>query len=121
MTASQQVDFFRVGRGDLLPSLSVKATTKINGAVVPVPDIAGADVVFIMTRQSDDVKIIDRAPAYLENATTGLLRYDWQTGDTDEAGDFWAEFELTKDGKPLTVPNSEKDQKIFVRITEDLG
>lgn len=111
-------EVFKVGRGDLLPSIKIRASTKINGKTVPVPNLAGATVTFTMT-DAEGTTIINKAPAFLEDAATAVLRYDWQAEDTDTAGEFDAEFELTIGGKPLTIPNDEP--KIRVKITEDLG
>lgn len=111
-------EVFKVGRGDTLPSIKIKATTKISGKVVPVPNLAGGTVVFTMT-DAQGTKVVDRAPATLEDAANAVLRYDWQAEDTDTAGEYDAEFEITVAGKVLTIPNDEP--KIRVLITGDLG
>lgn len=38
---------------------------------------------------------------------SGRLSYTWQTGDTDTAGTYHAEFITLKDAKPFTYPNAE--------------
>ena len=80
-----------------------------NGSVV---DLTGATVRFHMG------DVID-APAIIVNATGGVVRYDWATGDTDVAGSYRAEFEVTfVDGRIETFPN---DTSIGVIIREDLA
>lgn len=112
------IDFFQIGKGDQLPSITIQATTRVNGQTVPLPGLAGGSVVFTMKAENGGAVKVNRAGAVIVDAANAILRYDWQAADTDTAADYDAEFELTIAGKKLTVPNGPR--KIKVRITEDL-
>jgi hypothetical protein len=61
---------------------------------------------------------IDTA-ATVVTAASGIVRYDWLAADTDTAGTFQAEFEVTySDGKIETFPNASY---IEVVITDDIA
>lgn len=45
------------------------------------------------------------SPAVIVTPASGVVRYDWATGDTDTPGDYTAEWEITwAAGKKQTVP-----------------
>ena len=51
------------------------------------------------------------AAATIVTAAAGLVRYSWNSGDTDTAGSYQAEFEMTYgDGSIETFPNSSNIQ-----------
>lgn len=59
------------------------------------------------------------AVAAIEDATGGVLRYNWIPADTDAAGRYQAEFELIDpDGKKRTFP---VDEYAYVEVFEDLN
>ena len=98
---------FYIKRNDTKPSLS--AILSQDGSAV---DITGATVNFHMG------DIIDTA-AVIVNAATGSVRYDWAAVDTEKAGEFSAEFEVTfSDGKIETFPNVGY---LRINIDEDLA
>lgn len=94
-----------------------------DGADQPV-DLAGIQGVrFIMKRLRDTTLIVD-ADAVVDqvgdgsDGTKGYVRYAWEIGDTDEAGGFLGEFEVTyADGDVETFPN---DGYLTIAILEDL-
>jgi hypothetical protein len=79
-------------------------------------DINGASVRFHMRPiSSAQVKISEDAVIVSQN---GVVRYDWQTGDTDAIGSYKAEFQVTYgDGSIETFPN---DGYIRVEIIAEL-
>ena len=99
-------------RGDTSPSLLYSLDP-------PTIDLTAATVRFNMRDSSGAVKI-NRAAAVVVTATgTPTVRYDWQAADTDTAGFFEAEFEVTYSGGAVeTCPN---DSFIRVSITGDIA
>lgn len=80
-------------------------------------DLSGATVKFIMASQSGTVKV--NTTATVVDAVAGKVKYQWQTGDTDTAGTYYAEFEVTfPGGKKLTVPNQNH---LVVVVVDDLA
>lgn len=108
------VDVLTIKRGDSIPSFRI----------TNIQDSAGNDLVFAagdsglitMTRVGGDITI-DAQPVVLDVGSNSLT-YDWQAGNTDVAGEFRAEVEITfANGDIGTWPN---DSFYYVRITDDL-
>lgn len=79
-------------------------------------DLTGASVKFIMAKGST-VKV--NAAAAVVTPASGIVRYDWIVGDTDESGFFRAEWQVTDSTSHIqTFPNPGYDEVI---ITRDLG
>lgn len=105
-------DTFNIKRNDTSPS--IQGTCKDADDVVV--DLTNATVRFHML-DDDDETVIDAA-ATLADAANGLVRYDWLAADTDVAGGFRGEFEVTfADSSIETYPNRGF---IPIRIYEDL-
>lgn len=103
---------FYIKRNDHRPPIEA-ALKQANGAPI---NLEHATVKFIM---SNDAGIKVEAPAQIIDATNGVVKYDWQEGDTDTAGSYQAEFEITfQDEDLMTVPNAEY---IIITILSDLG
>lgn len=87
-----------------------------NGAV----DLSGATVRFHLQRRLTGTIKVDQ-PATVDIADAGQVSYAWAEGDTDTAGIYDAEWEVTfGDGRPLTFPNRPQDG-IVVEIAEDFA
>lgn len=81
-------------------------------------DLSGASIVFSMKNIDSDTLKIDRASASLTNdGTDGKFHYEWQSGDTDTAGIYRIEFEISVSGGKFTVP---PDGKAIVVIRSSL-
>ena len=70
-------------------------------------NLAGAQsVTFKMANSVQQVKVSQ--PVIIDDAANGVVSYEWQVGDTDTSGTFFAEFEVVKsDGKRETFPNTD--------------
>jgi hypothetical protein len=70
-------------------------------------NLTGAQsVVFKMANSVQVVKV--NQAVTIDDALNGLVSYEWQVGDTDTSGTFFAEFEVIKaDGKRETFPNTD--------------
>jgi hypothetical protein len=103
-------------RHDRRPSLRIVVKDKDTGDPFDFTDVTSAK--FLMVDE-DGTLVVDSAAAIESPVTAGILRYDWNSGDTDTEGEYRAEFELTySGGEKLTVPNASD---IIVRIYADLN
>src|SRR5678810_810097 len=93
---------FTISAGDLLPVIQAQLVDE-NGDPV---SLASATVKFHMKQGALTPKV--NAVATIVDAPTGMVKYDWVTADTDTAGEYDAEFEVTFTAgtKPLTFPNT---------------
>jgi hypothetical protein len=102
-------------RNDRMPSLE---TTLYNGSV-PLDLTAATSVKMIAKGFGATTPKIDAAMTVVAPATGGVVRYDWLAADTDTAGTYRLEFEVTwNTGKKQTIPNHGYDELV---IAEDLG
>ena len=105
---------FFIKRNDDQPTLDVALRDDKNRPV----DVTGASVVFNMRNTADDTTKISGASVTVLAASKGEVRYSWTTTNTNTAGNFEAEFQVTfSDGGVQTFPN---DGYIDVIITEDV-
>jgi hypothetical protein len=84
-------------------------------------NLTDADVVFNMRRiHGDQEPVIEAGVVDIDgDPTSGVVTYEWQPGDTDEAGGFYGEFEVTfDDGSVETFPN---DGYVRIAIVAELG
>lgn len=88
-------------------------------------DLTGATARVIMRATVGGAAIVDRAATIEAPASSGVVRWDPQTGETATAGNFPLEFEITLlSGKIITFPPGEFEpgkSYIYVKITEDFG
>ncbi len=90
---------------DRLPFLDV-TLSDANG----VYDLS-TDIVRFVQRSSAGTVITDQTSTdsfvVVVGATSGRVRYKWQSTDVEESGNFLGEFEVTNAlGEPLTFPNN---------------
>jgi hypothetical protein len=100
---------FYIKQNDTSPS--VLATLK-DANNTPV-NLTASNVRIHMTDITGVVKI-DSAVEVI-NAQSGIIRYDWEAADTDTAGTYYVEFEVTyTDGAIETFPNTGKEVVIIL-------
>lgn len=100
-------------RGDTDPPVRVQVTDAAGNSV----NLAGASAQFHMVDE-DGTVVLDK-PATIVNEADGRINYEWDDGDTDTAGTYEAEFEITKqDGDVQTWPNS---WNLIVEIGKDIN
>lgn len=117
-------DFYVKSYDDAPP---IRATLE-DGLGNPV-DIGGADVLFIMRHIRDPETGRRPGPQLFAKAanndqvgaeTTGDVSYDWEEGDTDIPGGYYAEWEVTfTDGSVETFPDSEHVKVAIIEHLED--
>ncbi len=90
-----------IKRNDRRPSF--RAVLELEGGTGL--NLSGAsNVHFVRTDRTTGAVKVDGAVT-VENATTGVVRYDWLPGDTDTSGYYDAEFRINfPDGTTQTVP-----------------
>lgn len=94
---------FTIKKGDRYPVLKAQLLDSASVAV----DLTGATVQFRM-RAVHGTALKVNAAASVTNALEGRVEYVWGVADTDTAGFFLGELEVTyADTKKQTVPNSE--------------
>lgn len=103
---------FSIKTGDTLPSYAATLLDTDGNAV----NITGATGVTFRFK-ADNVPIISGAGAIV-SASAGTVRYDWQAGDTDTAGDYQVEIVVTYASGSQTFPSAGYGR---VRITESLA
>jgi hypothetical protein len=92
---------FSIKQNDTSPSL--QATLK-DAALDPI-NLTGATVRLHMKSVDGTIKIDQ--PMTVVTPLQGLIRYDWQAGDTDTVGTYYVEFEVTyADASIETFPNN---------------
>jgi hypothetical protein len=96
-------------RGDLLPALAATLSNEagvfnLTGATVDVlwrPAATGLDAI----EGTESTATAQRRTAAVVSEVAGTVSYAWVAGDTDTAGTFDLEFEITVGGKTLSFPN----------------
>lgn len=107
-------DFF-LKQGDTTPPL-VSTLKDADGAAV---DLTGADVRFIMTPRGETEPTTDGVADIDADPESGVVSYQWMEGDTETAGLYDAEFEVTfVDYSVQTFPNSGY---VRIQILRQLG
>jgi hypothetical protein len=104
---------FRIKTNDTSPKLSVTLTDALGNAI----GLAGCSARFHMKAFGASSLKID-AVADIEDDINGIVEYSWQAGDTDTAGTYYGEIEVTYgDATVETFPNNGY---FTVIIKEDL-
>ena len=94
---------FNIKQNDTSPTLSVVVADSSGTAI----NITGASVLFKMRAvNSSSLKV--NSSATITNASNGAVSYTFSASDTDTAGLFQGEFQVTFSGGAIeTFPNSE--------------
>jgi len=109
---------FHLKRNDLSPALKYQCQDEDNS---PVDITQNNEVRFIMESLQGNIIVEDDTSGSVTvvDSSEGIVKYEWQEGDTEKAGIFKAEWEVEySDGKPETFPNYGK---LIILIEEDLG
>ena len=109
---------FYIKNGDTAPAYVVDLQEDVDTTPVAI-DLTAATSVTIKMRPTGTTGVPSlTAVMDVTTAATGRCTYEWQTGDTDDAGTYDVEFEiLWTDGTIETVPNQGY---LTIEITDDL-
>jgi hypothetical protein len=106
---------FLIKQHDLQPNLPFQI---LQPDKVTPKDLTGATSISVVMRHKGGPMLF-KSICILDDVVNGLGHYDWQTGDTDVAGDFEYEFEIIwASGDPQTVP---VDSYFQLTIIADIG
>lgn len=106
---------FYIKQNDTRPQLEVNLRDDRDRPI----NITGATVVFSMRNVSDDSVKIDEASTTTVSSTGGRVRYSFTAANTNTAGNFDGEFQVTfLDSTIETFPN---DGYIRVIIVDDVS
>lgn len=104
---------FTIKQNDTSPAIQATLQDYAGNAI----SLIGATARFHM-KSIDGLVVID-APMTIVNASNGTVLYSWQTSDTNVAGTYYAEFEVTySDTSIETFPNTDN---IAIVITPELN
>ena len=104
---------FYIKQNDTSPSILAELKDANN---TPVNLTAATAKIFV--KSVDGTLKIDESVDII-NDTLGVVRYDWQTGDTDTVGTYSVEFQVTyTDGAIETFPNTGS---IALVVTKELN
>jgi hypothetical protein len=106
---------YTIKRGDTDPAFA----TVFYSGTTPV-DLSAATAVRIIVRLPGAASPkVNAAMTIVSPATSGAVTYQWQTADTDTAGRYEMEYEITwNTGRHRTIPTPGKDELV---IESDLG
>jgi hypothetical protein len=105
---------FAIKQNDRSPSFAVTIEAPVGTAV----DVSGCTVTFIMTLDGATSPKVNTT-ATVTSAVAGQVQYDWGATDTDTAGLYRAEFQVTfANGIKRTFPANDY---LYVDILPDLG
>lgn len=120
-------------QNDTKPFLQVQiydaTDNPVNSAVV---DLTGAAVRFIM-RGADGTAKVTATLAGTEfiDRPNGIVRYEWETGDTDTCGEYCVEFEVTDSTAYIStywdvrtaqeIATEQPPEPLVIAIVDDLG
>lgn len=106
---------FVIKQNDTTPAITSTLKDADGGPV----NLTGATVRFIMRRKGAGTPKVDGEATIGSPATAGGVSYAWDAADTDTAGRYDAEFEVTfAGGAKQTFPNSEH---LWIDVVKDLG
>lgn len=80
---------FQIKKGDTSPAIEATVTDQDGDPV----DLTGATIYFRMQDISTHDTLFDKE-ASIVDATEGMVEYNWQSGDTDTPGMYYAEFQI---------------------------
>lgn len=109
---------FWIKKGDTSPAIEATLEDSKGDAIDLSSSGKDASSVDFHMVDSADNTIVDSSATFVDKAN-GKVSYSWSSGDTDEAGLFEAEWEVTyNDGTIETFPNFEN---LVVNITDELA
>jgi hypothetical protein len=104
---------YEIKRGDLLPTLKANL---LDAANQPITNLNLATSIFAVFKKPDN-SVLRRTCTLLDPALA-KVEFVWQLGDTEPAGPWQVEFEISWPGGPQTVPSKGY---VAFEVYPDLG
>ena len=98
-------------------------TSKVYSAVLTYKDTSGVDtpknltglsVTFTMINAATGVAKVSAAAATIVTAASGIVSYDFASGDVDTAGIYWGSFRVTESAETDTYPAAPAEGPIWI-------
>ena len=108
---------YRITEGDTKPDLEAQLTEGQTAS-----DITGnTSVTFTMRRQNIGTVKVNAAAAVVDDASTGLVHYEWTSNDTDEPGIYEGKFQVNFSGGNRASYPSDVGEYILVIVQDDVA
>lgn len=110
MTSVEILSSKRISSGDTSPPLRAKLYDEQGDNF----NLTGYSVTVSVTEAGADSPVVDTSATILQEGI-GIVKYNWQSGDTDESGAYLVEFVADDGTETITFPS--RDYAIII-ITE---
>lgn len=109
---------FKMKRGDLFPPITATLMQAVGtAAAVPIDLTTATGIKFAMKKRGASANKVDAAASTV-SAAAGTVKYQWVGTDTDTAGFYIAEWQITWPGGKQTVPGADYD---LIQIDADIA
>ncbi len=105
---------FAIKQNDTAPLLSVTMADARKRPRI----LTGATIVFHMRLQSDQTVKVSGQSVTIDDASLGICHYAWSASDTDTAGVYEGEFQVTY--SDATVESFPNNDHIIITILDDI-
>ena len=109
---------FHIKQNDTSPAIEHQCEYQASDGTWNTRDLTGYQEVAFHLSATDGTLVIDddtSGNVTVTDATNGIVKYEWQSGDTDTADDYTAEWEVTySDGTIETFPNDEAGAPVVI-------
>lgn len=109
---------FKIKKGDLVPAVTATLMQAVGSAAAAAIDLTTASSVKFAMRNRNGGAIKVDAAATVVSAAAGTVKYQWAGTDTDTAGIFDGEWQITWPAGKQTVPGGGYDT---IQVTTDIA
>lgn len=112
------MSIFAIKQNDLVPAITATLMQAVGTAsAAPIDLTTATSVKFAMRLRSSGATKIDAVGSIVTPAA-GTVKYQWSGTDTDTAGDYDCEWQITWPAGKQTVPGASYDKVV---ITDDIA